>query len=730
MPYPRCLPASLLAFALLCSQPPVAHAQGEGDEEEAQEFSVEAFLEIPVLHGPVVSPDGTKVVYKRTQRSVAEDKRTTQLWIAESKREGGRQLTWDDGGASSPAWRPDGALSYLSSRGGSNQVWINPLDGTEPRPITDLEQGVGRYWWSPDGTQLAVIAGPGEDYDPEADDEAEEAAEDAAESADEDAEAEEEEAADPPEGDFTVFDRLEEPDDFPQLWILDVEADGLGEAEPRMLTEPPLYVYHVDWSPDGKTLAMTYNEQFSSLVDEEQRIAFVDVASGERRLFTDPRRHSSMAAYSPDGTQLAYYTDRKAEGRAYLNLKDLVVLDLASGTAAALTGDTQMTLGGYGSTPWYAPVWDERNPGLYLLAAAGTRLDLYRINVPDGLMTAIVKMDGNLGSFHIDGGFLAYTESEQHRPGTLWIHKLGGRGMPRQVDSTDDTVAGYGLVAPQKLALPGADPGVTVEGFLFLPPGADKAGKHPTIIEMHGGPYSRYGNTWTARYPWHLLSHEGFAVFIANPRGGTGYGEEFLTAIYRGFGRKDYADLMKAADALVEQGIADPDRMGFTGYSYGGLMTDVVISRTSRFKAAVSIAGIFNYVSAMGQSNPQLLIDSYAQPWDGDLARLWEDSPASRANQITTPTLVMHGTLDTPVDPRQSIELFSYLQLNGIPSRLVLYEGEGHGINRPVHMVDYETREIQWFRHYLMGDTEAEGAEPPLPVEAPAAGPAPAPPAP
>ena len=718
-----CLRASLLVFALLWILPVTAAAQGEGAPDK--EFTVEAFLEIPVLHGPVVSPDGTKVVYKRTQRSMDDDKRTTQLWLAESKTEGGRQLTWDEGGASSPAWRPDGALSYLSSRGGTNQVWINPLDGTEPRPITELEQGVGDYWWSPDGTLLAVIAGPGEDY------EAEDAEEPAADEAEEEPAAEEEEAdeeaSDRPEGDFTVFDRLEEPDDFPQLWILSVEADGPGAEEPRMLTEPPLYAYHVDWSPDGKTLALTYNARFSSLVDEEQRIAFVDVASGERRMFTDPRRHSSLASYSPDGTQLAYYTDRHAEGRAYLNIKDLVVMDLASGTAAALTGGSQMTLGGYGSTPWHAPVWDERNPGLYLLAAAGTRLDLYRINLPDGLITPIVKMDGNLGGFDIDGGFLAYTESEQHRPGTLWIHKLGGRGMPRQVDSTDDSVAGYGLVVPQKLSLPGADPGVTVEGFLFLPPGADKAALHPTIIEMHGGPFSRYGNTWTSRYPWHLLSHEGFAVFIANPRGGTGYGEEFLKGIYRGFGRKDYDDLMAAADALVHQGIADPDRMGFTGYSYGGLMTDVVISRTSRFKAAVSIAGIFNYVSAMGQSNPQLLIDSYAQPWDGDLARIWEDSPASRANQITTPTLVMHGTLDTPVDPRQSIELFSYLQLNGIPSRLVLYEGEGHGINRPVHMVDYETREIQWFRYYLMGDAEADGAAPPMPVEAPAAGPAPAP---
>jgi dipeptidyl aminopeptidase/acylaminoacyl peptidase len=174
---------------------------------------------------------------------------------------------------------------------------------------------------------------------------------------------------------------------------------------------------------------------------------------------------------------------------------------------------------------------------------------------------------------------------------------------------------------------------------------------------------------------------------------------------------------MAAVDALAERGTIDPDRLGFTGYSYGGLMTNVVVSRTDRFQCAVSIAGIWNYTSAIGQNNPQLFIDSYRQPWAGDLNRMWEHSPASRAAQITTPTLVMHGLDDEPVDPRQSIEMFSYLQLGGVPSRLVLYPDEGHGINRPSHMIDYQTRELEWFRHYLLGDEEAAGAEPPVPVE-------------
>jgi dipeptidyl aminopeptidase/acylaminoacyl peptidase len=287
-------------------------------------------------------------------------------------------------------------------------------------------------------------------------------------------------------------------------------------------------------------------------------------------------------------------------------------------------------------------------------------------------------------------------------------------GSARVVDTTDPHVSRFDLRPPRKLSLPGHGD-VTVEGFLFLPEG--EAAPHATIVEMHGGPYYRYGDAWTDRYPWHVLVEAGFAVFIANPRGGTGYGEELLRGNYRGFGTDDYRDLMAAVDALVERRLADPARLGFTGYSYGGLMTNTVVTRTDRFRAAVSIAGLFNFVSAMGQNNPQLLIDAYRRPWDHDLARLWTHSPASRAASITTPTLIMHGEEDQAVDPRQSIEMFTYLQLNAVPSRLVLYPGEGHGIDRPSHMRDYQRRELDWFRHHLLDDSEAEGATPPVPVE-------------
>ena len=689
---PRILPL-VLAAALLAAAP-----SARADDDAS--FTLARFLEVPVIGATAVSPDGARVAYTVTRRDLAEDTRETRLWLADVASGATRQLTYSDLQVGQLAWRPDGALSFLRAEDGKAQVFVNPLDGSEPRAVTSLPADVAAYWWSPDGTRLAVLAVPPEEEDDDA------PAEIAGDPRDRD-------VYDVPADreDWEVRDRLEHPEQYPQLYVLEAGAD---HADAVPLTAAPWHCYHAAWSSDGRTLALTYNPLFSSLVDEEQRIALVDAESGEAEAITPADRHASLAAFSPDGGRLAYYRDRDADYRAYLNLKDVVVRDVATGAERVVTAGTAWTLGGSGSTPGTAPAWSADGRFLYLPAAEGTSLDLVRVDVAAGTVEKLTDLAGNLADLSIAGGTAAFVESELHRPGSL----LAGPpdGELRALATTDDAVAAYDLRPPVELRLPGHEGGF-VDAFLFLPPGKGRDDRLPAVIEMHGGPYSRYGNAWTTRYPWQVLSREGFAVVLVNPRGGTGYGADFLRGVHRDFGTDDFRDIMAAVDALVAQGTIDPDRLGFTGYSYGGLMTDVVVGRTGRFKAAVSIAGIWNYTSAMGQNNPQLFIDSYDRPWADDLARMWEHSPASRAAAITTPTLVMHGTEDEPVDPRQSIEMFSYLQLNGVPSRLVLYPGEGHGINRPSHMIDYQTRELQWFRHYLLGDEDAAGALPPVPVE-------------
>jgi dipeptidyl aminopeptidase/acylaminoacyl peptidase len=666
----------------------------------SEPITIEQYLEIPYLSSPTVSPDGQMVAWSRNYRSIEDDTKYREIWVAETDGDNVRQITFDKKSGWSLSWRPgsEGGLCYVSTRGGSAQLWLNPLDGSEPRVLTDLEDGVGGYWWSPDGNSIAVLTKGAE----------EEAEENTEEDTEEDAEEEEVE-----EGDWEVFDRLEHPEDYSQLWIVTVTTDGTFDEEARQLTEQPLHPYHVAWSPDGQTIALTYNPLFSSLICEEQRVALVNVETAELTDISNLEKHSSHASFSADGKKLAYFTDRDTDYRAYLNLKDIVVRDLATKEETVVTSG-QNCWGGSGSTPDHAPYWSKDGKGLYTIGSVGTTKDIYRVDAQGKGFKKVVELAGNISQMDLKNDVLVYKESELHRPGSIQARKL--KRNAKTYTLADIDVTEFGMLAPERITLKGKGE-ISVEGFLFLPPGAEKFGNHPTIIEMHGGPYSRYGNYWTTRYPWHVLSHNGYAVFIANPRGGTAYGEDFLRGVYRNFGTDDFDDLMEATDDLCEQGIADKDRLGFTGYSYGGLSTNNVISRTDKFKAAVSIAGIFNYVSAMGQNNSQLFIDSYKQPWAGDLELMWKHSPASRAADIVTPTLVMHGTEDEPVDCRQSIELFSYMQMNGTDSRLVLYPGQGHGINKPSYMVDYETRELNWFNYYVLGDETADGGNKAIPVE-------------
>jgi len=225
-------------------------------------YTIESFLQVPWLSSPVVSPDGENVVWQKRWRDLEEDTYEREVWMSDAKGGNPRRVTYDDGVRGALGWRPDGALTYLANRGESTQVWVNPLDGTEPRAVTNLPDGVHAYWWSPDGTRLAVLAPPKEEG------------------------SDEEEGDD--KADWIVHDRLEHPEEYDQLWIVPVGVDGPSDEDPVQLTFAPLYPSHAAWSPDGATLAVTYNERFSSLVCEEQRVGLIPADGGDLRLVSDP----------------------------------------------------------------------------------------------------------------------------------------------------------------------------------------------------------------------------------------------------------------------------------------------------------------------------------------------------------------------------------------------------------------------------------------------------------
>ncbi|MBK9305234.1 MAG: prolyl oligopeptidase family serine peptidase [bacterium] len=433
-------------------------------------------------------------------------------------------------------------------------------------------------------------------------------------------------AADDDRADWTVMDRLEHPEDYEQLWVVAVARDGPAPAEPVQLTRAPLHPSHVAWSPDGATLALTYNERFSTLVDEEQRVGLIPADGGEIALVSDPDRHASLAAFSPDGKRLAYFMDRADALRSYLNLKSLFVRDLATGAERDLAPSAQSCLSGSGSTP--------EDPRSGRATAAGSPCGW---GGPGHQPVARRRAAGRPAAADL-------VRRQRHRagPGRRRRRLRGERAAPARLGARRrGRQAGVHAHArerrrrgrrlrPGRAAAPGpARPRRRRGGGLPVPAAGQDRRRRPVPLR-HGDarrPVRALRQRLDDALPWQVLSRRGYAVFIANPRGSTAYGEAFQRGVYRNFGTDDHLDLMAACDELVARGIADPARLGFTGYSYGGLTTNNVISRTDRFKAAVSIAGIFNYVSAMGQNNPQLFIDGYDRPWDGDLQRMWEHSP-------------------------------------------------------------------------------------------------------
>ncbi|MBU1074386.1 hypothetical protein KKG45_14185, partial [bacterium] len=391
------------AALLVAGMSPVLAAAADPAQDA---FTIEAFLEVPVLTSPSVSPDGARVAYLHRGRDLAEDAYAYFLWIADVATGAARQITFDGSRISGLAWRPDGALSFLATRGETSQVWINPLDGSEPRPVTDLPEGLSAYWWAPDGASLAVLAPPADEQ--------------AAAESDDDEEAAEEEAADDEDddhADWTVYDRLEHPEDFDQVWLVDVLPDGPADTEPRQLTRSPLNPQHLAWAPDGRSLAVTYNERFSGLVDEEQRVGLLDAASGALTLVSDPDRHASLAAHSPDGSRLAFFMDRADDLRAYLNLKHLFVRDLSSGETRNLTPETQLCLSGSGSTPADPPFWSPDGRRIYLRVADGRDMNVFHADVRGGALKQVTDLPGNVSQLHMAGGVMAFRESELHRPG-------------------------------------------------------------------------------------------------------------------------------------------------------------------------------------------------------------------------------------------------------------------------------------------------------------------------
>jgi dipeptidyl aminopeptidase/acylaminoacyl peptidase len=615
----------------------------------------------------VPSPDGRLVAYTQTQ-AVMEDEKSemvTQIFLAKADGSHRIQLTRGEKSSTSPEFSPDGRYVYFrSERVGKPNLYRIPVDGGEAEMLTDWKGGLGAFKLSPDGKWIA-FKGTEEDKDEEKQKKA--------------------------KRDFRVID------DNPKnhgLWLVAAEPDSEGKRKPRNVVSGPYHIVEIDWSPDSRAIAFEHQPMPEADYWTRMDISEVEVESGVVKALAATASAERTPYYSPDGRYLAF--TKTSEPVRWAGDHRIVLLTRQS-------GQLRMLPASYDERPALAG-WSPDSSKVLFSEPKKTRAAIYELPV-DGPAKIVyepakgVIAGANLNSKGTHVGFSYETASEAVE---AYAMALGAK-EPTRVSRANIDLAKPPIGETQVIRWKAKD-GLEIEGLLTYPVGYQKGNKYPLILNIHGGPTGIFSETYLGRggiYPLAAFASKGYAILRCNIRGSGGYGKQFRFANMADWGGKDYDDLMSGVDHVIAMGVADPERMAVTGWSYGGFMTSWVITQTKRFKAAAVGAGVTNLWSFTGTADiPGFLPDYFSgEPWDNfDAYR--KHSPMGFVKGVSTPTLILHGENDLRVPISQGYELYNALKRQGVTTKMVVYPRMPHGPTEPKFMLDIMSRHIEWIDKY------------------------------
>jgi dipeptidyl aminopeptidase/acylaminoacyl peptidase len=628
---------------------------------EAASLTPEQTLDRRAIGDLEFSPDGSRLVFTVTE-PVKGTARARAIWMVDvdgvaSGR--ARQLTFSGKNDSSPRWAPDGgAIAFTSDREGPAQLYRLPMRGGEAEKLTDRRDAVGAFRWSPDGTRIALMMTepkPETQRNRERD-----------------------------KDDTRVVDK---DDRRARVWMLDVASRALTQV-----TTVNWRIGQIEWLPAGDRLiaAASPNPAADSW---NERIYSVDVKDGRLTELAAPRGPMGALSVSPDGTSIAYVGARVDGPDAH----DVFVLPLAGGAARNLTASSL-------DKPVSQPKWIS-NQMLAVHVARGFSSTLALVR-QDGGAQMVEGLDVNPSAFaRASTGTWAYVGETATKAPELWIKFADADPMsrrlkdspPRAVTTFNQQWASMPVVAPEFVKYKSFD-GVEIEAAL-LRPQPSALSPQPFVVLIHGGPTGRWSDSFE---PWgQLLAARGYAVLYPNVRGSTGYGQHFVEMNRADWGGGDFKDVMAGVDWAIARGLADPNRLGIGGWSYGGYMAAWAVTQTTRFKAAVSGAPVIDMASEFGTENGSAYDEwFYGTPYE-KLDGFIKSSPMTFVKNAKTPTLLLQGEDDTTDPIGQSQQFYRGLKRYGVDADLVLYPREPHGLREEKHLLDRLTRILAWYDKYL-----------------------------
>ena len=652
-------------------------------------LAVDDYFEIGDVGDPQISPDGRWIAYTVTTQDLEKDEASTRIWMVPADGGDAIPLSADGEDSSSPRWSPDGKyLGFLTSRDkGKTQVWTLFRGGGEAVQQTDAVQNVDSFEWSPDGKRMVLVM------------------------------------KDPKPEELKAREAKEKGEAFeaktPPPWVVtrqQFKVDYVGYLDSRrthlyvfdLATQKTMQITSGDfddsepaWSADGSRIAFVSNRTDDPDDNYNTDIWVVKADNDDRGAnltrITTNSGPDAAPSWNADGKLIAHTSNAGTDNALY-GTNHLAVSSSAGGDSKLLTADLDRMIS--------SPQFSRRGDAIYFLLEDSGEQNLARVSPTGGGIDRLISGPRAVIAFHQGpSSAIATLVSEPHFPAEVFLFDNGK--SERRSHVNDALLASLELGEVEEFRFASKD-GTEIEAFVVKPPDFSSRRHYPGILRIHGGPQSQYD--FRFHFEGQLYAANGYVVVMPNPRGSTGYGQDFCMAIWQAWGEPDYEDVMGSVDYIVEKGWADPDRLAVTGWSYGGMLTNHVITKTDRFEAAITGASSTLYVANFGH-------DMYQRWWTKELGLPWEPesrqlydklSPFNKVENVVTPTLILGGKEDWNVPIINSEQLFLALKMLGVPTELVVYPDEFHGIDTPSHAKDLYERYLNWFGRYLKGERTAQ----------------------